>query len=152
MSLRLRDAMAVDGPLLRQWRNDPRVYRHYLTPRRVTRDEHERWLTARLSDSRCRLYILETDGRPAGQIRLDLRGQGAEVSLCVDPRCQGRGLGRDALKLAAAKARRLGLRHLEAVTLPENVASTVAFLRAGFRFERLVRSSGRPVYRLRRTL
>lgn len=148
MNCRLRAARPSDSGALLRWRNDSRVYRHYLTPRRVSRAEHERWLAARLTDRHCRLYILEAGSKAAGQVRLDLSGRAAEVSLCVDPALQGRGLGRRALELAAAKARRLGLRKLLAVTLPENVPSTIAFLKAGYGFERRARAAGRPVYRL----
>lgn len=146
----LRPARSSDAALLRRWRNDPRVHRHYLTPRPVTQSSHAAWLAARLSDARCRLFVLLENGRPCGQVRLDIARDGAEVSLCVDPARQGRGLGARALELAAARARRLGLRRLWAVTRPANVASTVAFLKAGFLFDRRARAGGREVYRLSR--
>lgn len=148
----LRPARPSDAALLRRWRNDPRVYRHYLTPRPVSASAHAAWLATRLSDRACRLFVLVDGGRACGQVRLDLGRGGAEVSLCVDPARQGRGLGVRALNLAVAKARRLGLGRLWALTRPPNVPSTVAFLKAGFEFERRARAGGRAVYRLTRRL
>lgn len=146
MSRRLRPARPSDSAALLRWRNDPRVYRHYFTPRAVARAEHERWLAAVLRDPKRRLWIIEDAGSACGQVRVDLGPSGAELSVAVDPRRRGRGHAAFALKRAAARARRLGARRLFALTYADNVGSAVAFLKAGFRFSGLRRRGGRAVY------
>lgn len=150
MNCRLRPARPSDSAALLRWRNDPRVYRRYFTPRPVAPAEHAAWLAAVLRDPRRRLFVIEDAAGPCGQVRLDLGRSGAEVSVAVAPSRRGRGYAVAALKAAAARAARLGARRLFALTYADNVASAVAFLKAGFTFARAERRGGRAVYRLER--
>jgi RimJ/RimL family protein N-acetyltransferase len=153
VSLSLRRAASSDGARLLRWRNDPLTVKQSLTPRPVTRADHERWLNARLADPRTALFIITEGGRPAGQLRLDLGARReAEVSITVAPALRGRGVAVRALRAAAAPARRLGAAKLLARIKPDNVASAVAFLKAGFRFVRTGGPGARPLYFLERSL
>ena len=154
-SERLRPAREKDSALILAWRNYPTAYRRYFQARPVDGREHARWFSARLRDCRCRLFIIEparggsASARPLGQLRLE-RGPGgdAQVSLSVYARGRGRGTATAALRAAARAARRWGVKRLRARTLPDNPASTIAFLKAGYRFVRVERRKGSESYLL----
>lgn len=144
----LRRARAEDSARLLAWRNDPDTRRWFLDPARVPPAAHHAWFTRRLHDDRSRIYIAEAAGTPVGQLRLDRRGRlAAEVSFSVDRGHRGHGYGTLLLKRAPAAARRdLGVGRLVAHVKPDNVASAIAFLKAGFRFTGLRRRAGQSTY------
>lgn len=145
----LRPARVSDARALLRWRNDATAYRHFLADRPVATEEHERWLKTALRDPKRRLFVIELDRAPAGQVRLDLgRGGRADISITVDRKARGRGVGPAALRAAAARARRLGVLRLEALVAADNPGSAIAFLKAGYRFASVERRAGRPFYRM----
>ncbi|MBI4396947.1 MAG: GNAT family N-acetyltransferase [Elusimicrobia bacterium] len=149
--MRLRPARWEDGENLRRWRNDPVTRRNSLNTGKIGLREHGAWLEKTLADKTSRLYIMEDSRRrPLGQVRVtSAAGRVGNVHLVVDPEVRGRGVGREALKIAASLVRRdLKVRTLVAHIKPENVPSVVAFLKAGFVFQRLERVKGRLCYRL----
>lgn len=131
----LRPVTADDRELLRSWRNDPSVRRQSFNSAEVTEREHIEWLNARLADDRrCRLYVAELDGEPAGQARVELSRDGAgEISVSLDAKSQGRGVG-TALIVAASQrgADELGLEEIVARIKPTNARSLRAFAKAGY--------------------
>jgi RimJ/RimL family protein N-acetyltransferase len=147
-AITLRRARSEDAELLLQWRNDAETRRWYLQRARVPRRDHEGWLSLKLADRACRIYIVEERGRPVGQLRVErIAPRAAEVSLSVDAASRGRGIGSEILKRAATAARReLRATKLLAHVRPENVASAIAFLKAGFRFTGLERHGGARMY------
>jgi RimJ/RimL family protein N-acetyltransferase len=142
----LRRARPDDASRLLAWRNDAATRRWFLDASRVQPDAHRAWFARRLEDGRSRIYIAETAGVAVGQLRLDRRGpRAAEVSFSVDRRHRGRGYGTLLLKRAPAAARRdLGVGRLVAHVKPDNIASAVAFLKAGFQFTGLAPRGGQP--------
>jgi RimJ/RimL family protein N-acetyltransferase len=150
----LRLAEQKDAERLLAWRNDPQTRRWYGNSSRVTPATHRAWLSARLHDPRCRLYIV-TDGRgrAVGQLRLQAIRARAEVSFSVVPAARGKGVGTEVLRKAGVVARRqLNARGIFGRVQPENIGSTIAFLRAGYAFVGLERIGGRVMYRLERSL
>jgi RimJ/RimL family protein N-acetyltransferase len=147
-AITLRRARSEDAERLLQWRNDPETRRWYLQRARVPRRDHEGWLSMKLADRDCRIYIVEQRGTPVGQMRIERTGPAAaEVSLSVDVAARGRGIGAEMLKRAAAQARReLRAKKLLAHVRRENVPSAIAFLKAGFRFTGLERCNGAITY------
>jgi RimJ/RimL family protein N-acetyltransferase len=143
----LRPARPADRDLLRAWRNERSTRRWYLNPAPVSAADHRRWLEARLADPRCRIYVAERGGKAVGQVRLQRTPRGAEVSFSVAPPARGAGVGTAMLERATRRAaRELGAARVRAHVRPENVASAVAFLKAGFRFTGLRRRGDATVY------
>src|SRR5205814_873394 len=91
--VRLRRAAPEDVDLLFDWVNDPVVRACAFQPAPVPREEHVRWLTARLSSPETELYIgVDEDDRPVGQVRLDRTGPGeGVVSISVERSRRGGG-------------------------------------------------------------
>jgi RimJ/RimL family protein N-acetyltransferase len=132
--LSLRRALTEDEARLLEWRNEPVTRTASFTTAEIRPDEHHLWFERKLADPGCAMMIVEEDGRPVGQLRLDLIApEVAEVSIGLAPGERGRGIGRQALRLAAGEALGiLGARTLRALVRPDNVSSLNAFEAAGF--------------------
>ncbi len=141
-ALILRAAGQTDAARLLAWRNDPSANRWFSSSTRVSTDQHAAWLEQTLADPNRILLIIEGDEQPLGQVRLDLDGPSATVSITVDAGARGRGVGRAALDQTTRLAGQLGLERLEARIKPGNAASLAAFAAAGFAAWASDRSSG----------
>lgn len=106
-----------------------------MTRGEISPDEHHAWFMRRLNDADCRLLVIEDEGRPVGQVRLErASATAATVSVSVAEKERGRGLGRAALRLACGDARRsLMVDELRALVRRENGASLRALAAVGFR-------------------
>ncbi len=132
--VRLRTATAADAALLHDWANDPLTRRMSFSTEPIPWDTHQPWLTGRLANPDCRLYIGEDDGGEAlGQVRLDRAAATATLSIGVAPKVRGRGYAARLVRLAAVECLQSGwCRIVEARVRPENAASLATFRRAGF--------------------
>jgi RimJ/RimL family protein N-acetyltransferase len=143
----LRRATLDDAARLLAWRNDPSARRWFMDTAPVPKRTHVAWLTRKLQDPGCRIYIAERGGKPVGQLRLEKRRNAAEVSVSLDRAARGQGVGAAILGRVAAMARReLSVEEVRAIVRPDNVASAIAFLKVGFRFRALATRAGRPAY------
>src|SRR5438132_1782021 len=130
----LRRANRDDEGLVLRLRNDRSTREGSFRTSVISAEEHHEWFTRKLADPDCALLIIEEDGRPLGQLRLDRSGQLAEVSIGLDPAARGRGVGREALLLSVLEAPRLlGVSSIRALVKKGNAASLGAFKAAGFR-------------------
>jgi L-amino acid N-acyltransferase YncA len=88
-----------------------------------------------LADSEgCRLWIAESGGESAGQVRVDIAGNTGTVSIAVQPEQRGHGVGTAMLQSLLAKVAADGSpARLRAVVRSDNAASLHAFAHAGFR-------------------
>jgi RimJ/RimL family protein N-acetyltransferase len=116
-------------------RNDPDAVAFSVSGRVVTAEEHARWLRRVLADPEgCRLWIAESGGEPAGQVRIDIAGDTGTVSIAVQPEQRGRGVGTAMLQSLLAKVAVEGTpARLRAVVRSDNAPSLHAFAAAGFR-------------------
>ena len=125
----LRETVFEDWGLLLSWRNDPASVANSIQSRPVAEDEHKDWLRRKLDDEDCIIYIASSDGTPVGQVRFDVEGTAAEVSVIVAPEARGLGFATSLLRHACWKA---GFARYVAYILPQNKASVAAFRKAGF--------------------
>lgn len=130
--MQLRPATPEDAALLEAWRNDPEARRFSFSGAAVGGAEHMEWLRRSLSSARRRIWIGESDGRPVGQIRLDLEGGGiAVVHLAVAPDHRGEGIA-TAMLHAVTEHEPWGVSRLRAEVIAANTASLRTFEKAGF--------------------
>jgi RimJ/RimL family protein N-acetyltransferase len=130
----LRSARDDDRDLLLAWRNEPAVRAASRSTGEVTPEEHAAWFARRLADADTRIFVVEHEGEPAGQVRVDrLDGARGEIHIALAESARGRGLAAPALSAAAQRgARELRLDRIEANVRAANEPSLRAFTRAGF--------------------
>lgn len=132
--LRLRLVEPGDAELLWTWANEPEVRRWAFSSDPIPWEVHRAWLAQRLADPRCTfLMAMDERGEAVGQIRADLDGRDAEISISVAANARGRGLGSALIDAATHYLfQHTNARVLHAYIKPDNAASRAAFERAGF--------------------
>lgn len=87
---------------IRLWRNDPRVYKWCRQDNLITDSDQLEWYHRQRKDPSTRMFLVRGDGgKPIGVCGLtsiDMVANRAEFSLYINPRVQGRGYGKAALK------------------------------------------------------
>jgi RimJ/RimL family protein N-acetyltransferase len=133
----LRPAGASDAALLLSWANSPDSLRwKRVTRQPVALSEHERWLALRLADPHTGIWIVERDGKAAGQVRLQGDETTCTVDIYIDRPYRQAGLAADALVAAVNefRARRPRL-SVVAEVHADNTPSQRLFERLGFACE-----------------
>jgi RimJ/RimL family protein N-acetyltransferase len=135
VTLTARRAQAGDAELLRGWRNDPETRRRSFTKTTVSVAEHEAWLHWRLASERTVIWIFSDGDVAVGQVRADVDGDVAEVSIVVAPERRGQGYGKAMLSEAMSLLRRdFGSDvRARALVLDDHDASLRTFKACGFR-------------------
>jgi len=106
----------------------------------VTKDEHERWYSALISNKNAVVFAIDVDGDYIGNVWLwdiNWRHRKAEVRILIgeEDRC-GRGSGTEALRrMGEFSFNRLNLNKLYAYVLESNRRAKHAFEKAGFTIE-----------------
>jgi UDP-2,4-diacetamido-2,4,6-trideoxy-beta-L-altropyranose hydrolase len=139
-----------DARLLLRWRNERSTLKNSFNANSIPWSTHEKWLQSKSQDSMCHLLILEYGKKPIGHVRVDIlrRGTG-EIHINLDKNLRGRGLGSHGISVVSDDFLKRGIvKTLLAHIKPENISSIVAFLKAGFRFDKQVRIKGLSCYRL----
>ena len=133
--LRLRHARENDCRLLFDWANDPVTRAVSFHPAPISWQEHTSWFAERLRDSQSVLYIGETEaGAAVGQVRFQIRGERAMLSVSVAPDFRGAGWGAALISFSMrALIREHAVNRIDAQVKPSNEASVRLFRKSGFR-------------------
>lgn len=133
--VRVRPATNEDAERLLRWANDPVVRAASFNSKPVEWEEHVAWLSRRLADPGCSLYIgIDRDDRPVGQIRFQQEGTEAEVHVSLAPEARSAGLGSGILRVGTRRVfRERSLSLVHAYVKPDNERSARAFERAGYK-------------------
>ncbi len=134
MNVQLREVAADDGELLFQWANDPAVRQNSFHTAPISREEHQTWFERALSDGNTVIYIYLSDGKPIGQVRLNVTAGIGDVdySICAEERGKGHAKRMLALAQEKLKAEHPEIRRLHAEVKPENTASKRVFAGLGY--------------------
>lgn len=130
----LRKARDTDSEMVWEWANDSvaREVSFHCDP--IPRESHEGWFLSKLKDPDCVFFVAENQlGKPVGQIRFDIEGDEAAVSVSVGPQFRGYGLGSDLIRKACELI--IGeskIKTIHALIKEKNTASIRAFEKAGF--------------------
>lgn len=132
----LRRAEMEDSARLFTWRNKPEVRAVSFRVEPIPMEEHESWFNDSLEKDVCFFYIAQDmEDELAGQIRFDVLNGMATVSVSLDSRFRGAGLGTWLIREGTLQfMRESGVRRVTAMIRENNKASEKAFLRAGYRF------------------
>jgi RimJ/RimL family protein N-acetyltransferase len=132
--LRFRRVTTSDSRLIWEWAQDASVRAVSFSTEPIPWEGHVKWFEEKLTDLDCLFLIAENgQSREVGQIRYDLQGAEAVVSISLAPSARGKGYGTAMIAESAAEAfTRPGIVRLCAYTKPDNHASIRAFLKAGY--------------------
>lgn len=133
----LRKADFSDIEFLFSLRNQPSTYQYAKNARPVEWSEHIGWITPIIKgNSSKNLFVIEFEGKKAGQARIDIAGEGAEVSISLLAEFQGKGIAAIALKMAMDKiAEEKGVKIFIAEIHQDNIPSQKLFEKLGFQFK-----------------
>lgn len=139
--LTLREIEEKDTGFIVRLRSDPEVYRYFVSPHRITREEHLNWYRKHylLSDDRIDWIAEDRDGKAVGVfgIKAGAKDGSAEISYILAPEAYGKGYAREAVEAVmrfAAEERRIT--RFTAEIHKDNCASIRFAEKAGFRAAR----------------
>ena len=94
-----------------------------------------KWFNSKLNDPGCYFYIAEKrQGEPIGQIRFDIDGREATISISLDRRFRAQGHGSEIIRLASKKITEVSRAdRINAYIRRDNTASIMSFQKAGFK-------------------
>ena len=128
--LQLRLATIEDARCFFDWVNSPDSLAQKLkTSKAVEWSAHLKWFEARLESRDGLLAIVEFEGRPVGQVRLEKRTDGHHVDIYIVPEARRAGIAAQALRIAFGI---LKSRPIIATVLLDNEASHRLFCHTGF--------------------
>lgn len=132
-SLHLRPATADDCRRIWEWANEPAVRAVSFSSEPIMWEQHVTWFTRKIGDASTRLWIAEQDGAPLGQVRFDLEGLDATISISLDASRRRKNLGALLIWSACQKLfRNSAVKTIHAFIKLDNAASIRAFEKAGF--------------------
>ncbi|MDT0649645.1 GNAT family N-acetyltransferase [Autumnicola edwardsiae] len=103
MKLQLRRLEDKDCLLLFEWINDPEVRRNAFNSKEINLEEHKEWFYNIRKSDYSKIYVLEQENEPIGQIRFDREKDYWKISYSIDRRYRGQGLGTRILELGISK-------------------------------------------------
>jgi len=132
--LKLRPAQLCDCEIAWQWANDPFVRELSFSSDSISWEDHVRWFAANIINPNVRYFVAENEdlGR-VGQIRYDITGDEATVSVLLGPESRGKGLAPQLISLGNTEIfSEKPIRLIHAFIKTNNEASVKAFRHAGF--------------------
>ena len=152
--IKLRRATRKDCRLIWQWANDPDVRAVSFSPEPIVYEDHVKWFETKLNDAHCCIYIAEDvavnrEIEAVGQIRFDLKTQEAYISISLDRKFRGQGLGAQIMELASRTyLASSDAKIIHAYIKKDNTVSLAAFKKAGFSSVKSVRVNNKPAHHL----
>ena len=132
--LQLRKTVESDCEVFWEWANDPDTRASSFHGKEISWEDHVKWFRAKLADPKAIVYTATNKaGLPLGQLRYQMEGKRAVLSINLGGRFRGCGWGQ---KILAVGVERLfedsEVKFIDAYVKPANMASLKLFERAGF--------------------
>jgi UDP-2,4-diacetamido-2,4,6-trideoxy-beta-L-altropyranose hydrolase len=89
----VRKAIPQDVAAIFELSNQPSVRDSSFNSAPIDWMHHIRWFSAATTDPNCGFYVAEIGAVLAGQLRFNRKGDEAVVSISIDPRFRGKGIG-----------------------------------------------------------
>lgn len=130
----LRKAKKSDLMFYFKLRNEPSIRKASFNDKAIDLAEHTSWFLKKLKDPNSYLFIVQVARQRAGQVRIDIQNNKAEINIGILPEYRGRGYG----SIAIHKACKRILTKVSTVDTIvahikfDNIASQKSFARAGF--------------------
>lgn len=132
----IRLATDADKEIIFEWANDPIVRMASFSRADIPWNIHEEWFNEKLKSPSSHIYILEVNGKAAGQVRFDASGDEKEftINYSIGADFRGLGLGERILRLglAAHRCTYEGEATYLGLVKPANLSSVSCFRKLGF--------------------
>jgi UDP-2,4-diacetamido-2,4,6-trideoxy-beta-L-altropyranose hydrolase len=130
----LRKTLEPDCEMFWEWANEPGARAASFRNKTISWDHHVRWFREKMSDPNAVLYTATTrDGLPMGEVRFQIDGTRAVLSISLAARFRGCGWGQKILVLATEKIFQASkVEFIDAYVKPTNQPSLKLFAGAGF--------------------
>lgn len=131
---KLRLATQDDVDLLFGWANEEEVRKNSFSTEKILYEDHVQWFQRLLKREDCKQYIYYVDDVAAGQVRVTVEGDKAEIGYSICASCRGKGYGKKMLRLLQEQLKQdmPEVKTLVARVKPENIASQKVFLGLGY--------------------
>jgi RimJ/RimL family protein N-acetyltransferase len=132
--IKLRPVSNGDCRLIWQWANDPEVRAVSFSSDSIPFENHVKWFEAKLNDPNCCFYVAENrQHESVGQVRFDIKGKHAVISISLDRKFRSQGYGSKLIQLASQKILEVSnVAVIHAYVKKENLVSLKAFQKVGF--------------------
>ncbi|MGI8584323.1 MAG: GNAT family N-acetyltransferase [Chitinophagaceae bacterium] len=96
INYKLRDVIGSDIVLLFEWVNDNQVRGNSINNQPISFGEHTEWFNEKINSPICKMFILEINNEPAGQIRFEFNDieRVWEIDYSISKKFRGLGLGK----------------------------------------------------------
>ena len=132
-NFRLRPAVISDIDILLEWKNEPSVRQSAFNSAVVSYDEHKAWFCSALKNPDIKIFILEKDGEPVGQVRLNRSGRVGLIDYSVDKKFRGNGFGKQLIRMIENEvAQSCFVDSLKAEVKKDNLPSCAVFRNLGY--------------------
>ena len=137
MEINLKKVGSLDIEFLFELRNQVSTYRYSKDANPVAWEEHTSWIKPIVEGNSLKnLFVILVNKEKAGQVRVDLLGEEAEVHISLVPEFQGKGIAFTAIEQALIKINQeKGIRIFKAQTHQDNIPSQKLFIKLGFKLE-----------------
>jgi spore coat polysaccharide biosynthesis predicted glycosyltransferase SpsG/RimJ/RimL family protein N-acetyltransferase len=149
-TLRLRRVHPDDCRLIWERANEPTTRAASFSAGPIPWEQHRIWFAAKLNDPCCYFFVaLDSEEQPVGQVRLDVNGAEAVISLSLAGCIQGLGYGPQVIRLGVQELfKSRPVERVNAFIRTENTRSRLAFLKAGFTEQGITAVRGYPAHHL----
>ena len=132
--LHLRPVHGEDCRLIWEFANEPVTRSASFSPAPIPWEQHQSWFAAKLNDPCCDFFIaFDAQKQPVGQVRLDIDGAEAAISVSLATRFHGLGYGPEVIRLAVLHLfNSRTVERVNAFIRTENNRSYSAHFKAGF--------------------
>jgi UDP-2,4-diacetamido-2,4,6-trideoxy-beta-L-altropyranose hydrolase len=132
--LNLRRTVESDCEMFWEWANDPETRTASFHGHAISWKEHAEWFRAKLCDPKAILYTATNkEGLPLGEVRYQMEGKRAVLSISLGSRFRGCGWGQRILAVAVDRLfEDSEIEFIDAFVKPTNEASLKLFAGAGF--------------------
>lgn len=132
----IRNVHWNDAVVLWKWANDRSIRFFSFNPEPVSWENHIEWFNSKMADHNYIMWmVMDQQDRPVGLVRFNIAGSEAVISILLDPKYQGRGLGSQIIQHTSHRLtgeKRVDCIH--AYIKPDNEKSKRAFKKAGYKY------------------
>lgn len=142
-SLKIRTAQEKDCKDIWLWRNTHHARRASFQSDPIAYADHERWFERKTQDPKAVLWIAETAQEKVGHVRYEIDAGKATISIVLNPKFYGLGLGAQVIAMADRKLLKStqGAYNIQAEIQDHHTVSVRAFTAAGYKLkERIVKN------------